>query len=74
MTQPPATLKLPDYVDLSLTAQDAVTVLGALQNSDGPFKAISTALNAVQQQLMAQAVKPVNDTAAEKEFIDHHPV
>ena len=57
MTQPQS-LQLPDTVVLSLTAQDAVTILGVLQNSDGPYKAVSSVINAVQQQLMAQAKKP----------------
>jgi hypothetical protein len=82
MTQAQTALQLPDYVSLSLTAQNAVTILGALQNSDGPFKTISSALSAVQQQLMSQAVKPpasvapppTAPTEPANEEIAHHPV
>lgn len=69
MTQPQS-LQLPDVVSLSLSAQDAVTILGVLQSSDGPYKAVSSIVNSVQQQLMAQAKKP----PSEQKEIAHHPV
>ena len=69
MTQPQS-LQLPDNVVLTLAAQDAVTILGVLQNSDGPYKAVSSIVNSVQQQLMTQAKKP----PSEQKEIAHHPV
>ncbi len=57
MTNQGQQVQLPERVTLQLTTQDAITILGALQDA-GPFKVIAPIVNNVQAQLMAQQLKP----------------
>jgi hypothetical protein len=50
-------VQLPERVTLNLTAQDVVTILGALQDT-GPYKAVLPVIRAVEQQVLSQQIRP----------------
>lgn len=49
-------VQLPERVTLQLTTQDAITILGALQDA-GPYKVVFPVIRTVEQQLMAQQLQ-----------------
>ncbi len=50
-------VRLPDSVTLTLTPNEVITTMGALQEY-GPYKAIFLIVRKIEQQLMAQQIKP----------------
>jgi hypothetical protein len=58
-------VQLPDRVTLQLSAQDVVTIIGALHDS-GPYKAVMPVVRAVEQQLLSQQIRtPIAPPPAE---------
>lgn len=49
-------VQLPDHVTLTLTAQDVVTIIGALHDT-GPYKAVMPVVRSVEQQLLSQQIR-----------------
>ena len=68
-------VSLPERVTLQLTAQDAVTILGALHDA-GPYKTVFPIVRALEQQLVAQAKRPapLAEVLPAPEEIAHHSV
>jgi hypothetical protein len=56
MSQNNQQVSLPDHVVLQLSAQDAMTILGALHDA-GPYKTVFPIVRNIEQQLVAQANK-----------------
>ena len=50
-------VRLPDEVTLTLTPNEVITIMGALQEY-GPYKAIFPIVRKIEQQLLSQQLKP----------------
>jgi len=57
VTNQPMQIRLPDLVTLNLASQEIVTILGALAEY-GPYKVILPLVRTIEQQMMAQQLKP----------------
>ena len=69
-------IQLPEYVQLKLTAQDVVTILGALHDT-GPYKTVMPVIRNVEQQLLSQQILvPIplpNSPAPDSKFAEPLP-
>jgi hypothetical protein len=74
-------IQLPPNATLVLKTQDVVTILGAL-GEYGPHKVVNPIVKAIEQQLLAQQIKPepamtATEVIARRQYPDeiaHHPV
>lgn len=49
-------VQLPERITLSLSTQDAITILAALQDT-GPYKTVNPVIRTIEQQLLAQQLQ-----------------
>lgn len=66
-------IQLPERITLQLSTQEAVTILGALQEF-GPYKAVLPVIRNVEQQLLAQQVPAAAPIPPPAEEVAHHSV